>query len=388
MPEKPYVACKRVLREGSSMLITSGRSTSQSGPSKGGILMGLIATLAFVLAAFPHAGFAAPQQGRVNLGGSDSASVLSVARAVGSPRDEFQYSIAPDDLLNIDVVDVPELTREYRVSPEGTITLPWLPKPIVALDLTTAQLSAVISDQLRTAGLVSHPNVVVTVKASRVHSVAIMGAVKKPQIYPLFGTTTLLDVLSQAEGLADDAGNTAIVTRGDTALRIFGLQPGLRHQDQSSELMRPAGGTEKVDLKELMETGNSGLNTTIYPGDRVMVERAGIVYVVGAVNRPGGFTLRNDREEMTVLKALALGEGLKSTAQPKNAMIIRQGHRIPGGREEIAVNLPKILAGRVPDRQLQPNDILFVPDSAPKKAFYRGAEAAVQVATGVIVYRR
>ena len=61
----------------------------------------------------------------------------------------------------------------------------------------------------------------VAIKESRVHAVTIAGAVKRPQIYPVFGKTTLLDVLSQAEGLADDAGNLAIVNRGTIAMQTL-----------------------------------------------------------------------------------------------------------------------------------------------------------------------
>jgi polysaccharide biosynthesis/export protein len=296
----------------------------------------------------------------------------------------LQYFISQDDLLEIDVIDVPELSREYRVGPAGTITIPLLSDAIVAQGLTPEQLSAVISDRLRTTGLVSKPHVVVTVKTSRVHSVAILGAVRRPQIYPVFGTTTLLDILSQAEGLADDAGNTAIVTRGPMAMQVLKSS-----QDSSnSGTAITKGSAIRVDLKELMESGDPALNLTVYPGDRVTVGRAGIVYVVGAVNRPGGFTLKSDRDEMTVLKAVALGEGLSATARGKNAMVIRQGPQVPGGREEIPVNLTKVVSGQAPDQNLRPNDILFIPDSTSKKALRRGAEAAVQIATGIIVFHR
>jgi polysaccharide export outer membrane protein len=301
------------------------------------------------------------------------------------PRsDQFQYFVAPDDLLDIYVVDVPELSREYRVSPDGSLSIPLLPAPITAQGLTPDQLSAVISDRLRTAKMVSYPHVVVTVKTSRVHSVTIMGAVKRPQIYPVFGTTTLLDVLSQAEGLADDAGNTVIVTRGAVAKRVLSLNRDLHGPPPASS----STSSVKVNLRELLESGDSRLNVTVFPGDKVTVERAGIIYVVGAVNRPGGFTLKSDHENMTVLKAVALGEGLTATALRKKAMIIRQGPKIPGGRQEIVVNLTNVLAGRAPDQELRPNDILFVPDSTSSKALRRGAEAALQIATGVIIFRR
>lgn len=294
------------------------------------------------------------------------------------------YAISPDDLLDIHLFEIAEMSRTYRVSPSGSISLPLIPAPIAAVGLTPGQLSEVISERLRVAGLVSNPQVTVQVKESRLHSVAITGAVKKPQLYPVFVRTTLLDVLSQAEGLADDAANTATITRGEVALRVLGLDGAQGQPGQQSLHSR----TVTVDVKQLLETGDPTWNLDLYPGDRVTVQRAGVFYVVGAVNRPGGFTLKDDKEEMTVLKAIALAQDLKSTAVRSKALIIRKKPEISGGREQISVNLKDVLSGRGPDHPLLANDIFFVPDSSSKKAIRRAAEAAVYVATGLIIWRR
>lgn len=294
-------------------------------------------------------------------------------------RSNLEYVIDADDVLAVDVVGVPQLSRKYRVGPDGNITMPLLSAPITAEGLTLNQLAAVISNKLRTAGLVTHPDVTVTVKSSQAHAVAVTGAVLKPQIYPIFGPTTLLDVLSQAGGLAPDAGSTAIITRGNAAMKSFWL-------DKKSG--SPADGTVRVNLSKLLATGDPKLNIPICPGDKVTVQRAGVVYVVGAVERPGGFPMSSGREKMTVLEAVALGEGLKETAREKKAMIIRRGKQYSNGREEILVNLKKILAGHAPDPTLEANDILFVPDSASKQALRRGAEAAIQIATGLVIWGR
>jgi polysaccharide export outer membrane protein len=135
-----------------------------------------------------------------------------------------------------------------------------------------------------------------------------------------------------------------------------------------------------------MEQGDSSLNYDLYPGDRVTVQRAGIVYVVGAVNRAGGFVLKNDREQMTVLKALALAEFVKPTAETKKAVIIRKSPTAAGGTLEIPVELNKIIDGKAKDRVLLGNDILFVPDSASKRALHRAGEAAAQAAS-IAIYR-
>jgi len=315
---------------------------------------------------------------------SQSAGGTLATASVTSVPADHDFLITPDDLLEIIVFDVPQMSREYRVSPSGDIVFPLLARPIIAAGKTPVQLSQAIATELRGAGMLSNPQVNVEVKESRLHSVAVTGAVKKPQIYQVFGRTTLLDVLSQAEGLAPEAGKTVVVTRGEFALR----QVQLRSSSESEGTTDPAVRTTTVDLKRLMETGDPALNIGIYPGDRVTVQRAGIVYVVGAVNRPGGFPLSDDQEDLTVLKAVALAQDLKSTAIRSKAVIIRKNARFPEGREEIPVDLKMVLARRAPDPTMRPSDILFVPDSPGRKAMGRLAEAAVQATTGIVIWRR
>jgi polysaccharide biosynthesis/export protein len=291
-----------------------------------------------------------------------------------------EYVIDAGDVLDVYVVDVPQFSRDYRVGSDGAITIPLLSSPVTAEGLTLNQLSAVISQELRAAELVTHPHVVVSVKTSALHTVAVSGAVRNPLIYSLFTPTTLLDALSQAGGLAPDAGSTAIITRRDLWTASYRLT-------RDSSRLR-AEGTVKVNLQELLASGDPSLNVTIYPGDTITVQRAGVVYVIGAVQRPGGFPLGKGSDRMTVLQAVALGEGLKTTALRKKGMIIRRGPQFPHGREEIPVNLKHILSGRASDPGLRANDILYIPDSNSKRALRRGAEVALQMATGVVIWGR
>lgn len=302
------------------------------------------------------------------------------ARAVTNPDQSLapsDYVISPDDLLEVSVFEVPEMSRVYRVHPNGVIELPLVHDPISAAGLTTDQLSAAIANHLRVEGLVSDPAVTVEVKESRLHSVVVTGEVKKPQIYPIFGETRLIDVLAQAEGLSDDAGTVAVVTRGSVAL-------GASRSESSQE---QPGITVLVDLKRLMESNDPKLNLEIHPGDRISVQRAGIVYVVGAVNRPGAFVMNAGHEPMTALKAVALAEDLKATAVGNRALIVHPKASAAGEQEQTPIKLKDILSGRAPDQPLHAGEILFVPDSNSQRALRRGAEAAVQAATGVIIWR-
>jgi polysaccharide export outer membrane protein len=290
------------------------------------------------------------------------------------------YLIGPDDVLSVYIVDVPELSREYRVDPTGSVSLPILTKPLSAAGLTLTQFSDLLCKELKTAGLVSDPHITTSVTQSRLHAVAITGSVKKPQVYPIFTHTTLLDLLSEAEGLADDAGNTAIVRRGDVALH----NPNVRNTLGPGQ-SEPATSVT-VDLKKLIESGDPSLNVDIFPGDRVTIPRAAIIYVVGAVNKPGGFVMRQSSHAMTVLQAVALAEDTRSTAKRDQSFIIRNDPQSPDGRKQIPVDLKKILSGKSTDTTLQAEDILFVPDSSGKRALHRGLESILQAATGVTVY--
>ena len=341
-------------------------------------LMGFL-PLVFMAVCFPPAALGQAKSASANSSALDTPSGQSMSAL--RERADLEYIIAPDDLLDIYVVDVPELSREYRVSPDGTITLPLLSEPITAVGLSPNQLSSIIAAKLHSAGMVTHASVTVTVKASSGHSVAITGSVRNPQVFPIFGETNLLTVLSQAGGLADDAGDTAVVTRGETAMRALALQGS---SGGAADAAPPA--IIRVNLKKLMESADRNSNIPIYPGDTVTVLRAGVVYVVGAVNRAGGYTLARSWENMTVLKAVALAGNVTSTAKQKKTVIIRKDAAVPGGRKEIPVNLKQILAGKAPDESLEANDILFVPDSAGKKALHRGAQAVLSVGTGLLIY--
>src|SRR2546427_1227407 len=134
--------------------------------------------------------------------------------------------ISPDDLLEVYVVDVAEISREYRVSPGGSITVPLLNDPIPATGLVPAQLAQAIGERLRAAGMVTNPQVTVAIKESRLRCVAVSCAVSGPQVYPFSGRTTLLDVISQAGGLAEEAGGARGITRGGPAVRGVGRGGG------------------------------------------------------------------------------------------------------------------------------------------------------------------
>ena len=295
--------------------------------------------------------------------GPISALRPATSRASPSSRVGMRYVIAKDDLLEVYVVGLQELSREYRVDGDGMIALPMLSEPVMAAGLTLDQLSEALRKALLEGGLLTDPQVVVTVKSSALNSVTLSGAVRKPGVYPVYVRTTLLDILGQGEGLSDDAGGTVIVTRSQNAPAGPGPNPSRTAQDSNAAISR----TEKVDVWRLWQSGDASLNVDLYPGDRVTVQRAGIVYVVGGVNRAGGFVLSNNQEQMTALKAIALAGNFTHEAKPAKALIIRKVAEAAGGRQEVPIDLKKVLSNRAPDQPLLASDILYVPESGVKR---------------------
>ena len=309
-----------------------------------------------------------------------------------------EYRIGAHDLLEINVFEAPDLNRSLRVSAGGEISMPLL-GAVQSSGLTARELESTLEVKLRQYMKDPHVGVFVTTVES--HPVSVVGAVKKPGVFQIRGTKTVLEMLSMAEGLADDAGDQVLVMRG--AGLHFGSDSshgGTNPDAAASATQQNASQTQatttavadpndndtiKINLKDLFESGDQRYNVAVYPGDIVKVTRGGIVYVIGDVKKPGGFVLKSD-QNMSVLKAIALAEGLNATAAKSRAKIIRTDEKT-GQRLEFPIDLGKVLAGKTADTPLKPADIVFVPNSSGKTMLYKGTEAAVATASGLIIWR-
>ena len=315
---------------------------------------------------------AAPSAQKLETAQQANERIRQLALAMGAHAGDSQ--IGSGDLVRIEVFDVPELSRELRVGESGYISLPLIPVKVKAAGLTSFQLEEKITELLQVNGLVSHPQVTVTIKEQRSQPITVIGAVQKPLVFQAVRRVTLLEILSEAGGISNDAGSEAIITRT--------IKPG----PDAAEGARPEVQTIIIDLNELLQSGDPQYNVPVYGGDVITIPRAGIVYVVGAVERPGGFVLQNDREKLTAVKALALAGGLRSTAKPRNAVILRKD---AGGaaNKEIDVDLTQVLERKREDVLLQASDILYVPDSNAKRALRRVADVALALTTGLVLVR-
>lgn len=292
-------------------------------------------------------------------------------------RAGLNYVIGPEDVLEIDVFNVPELHKTVRVSNDGTIALALLGH-VQAAGLTADELRDELEKKYGGTYL-QNPQMSVYVTEFHAQPVSVIGAVEKPGLYHLTGPRSLIEVLSMAGGLAKrtsaPAGNTLFVSRKGG----FGdLAPA-----EGLELVAPD--KVEINISRLLYSHDDSLNIEIQPRDTISVTKADVVYVMGDVQKPGGFVLE-DRENLTILQALALAEGVLNTAAKGQARIIRK--TADGAKTEIPVDLKKVLAGKAPDLTLAANDILFVPSSAAKNALKRGAEAAIGTVSGILIYSR
>jgi polysaccharide export outer membrane protein len=286
-----------------------------------------------------------------------SAPTIAAPSATPSPAPPADgYLICPNDVLDIYVYDVPELSHTYTVSPSGTIGVPLLPDPIQAAGLSPDQLARAMEKAFRDSGRLRRPEIAVTVKQSRNLSVTVDGAVKNPLVLAVVGQTKLVDVLTQCGGLAEDAGANVTIARSPLALKDLAIEGGV-----TTPILT-------LDLKKVMDGSDPASAVMVWPGDRVSVQRAGVYYVMGEVRSPGGYNLKNTHDELTVLRALALAGDLTPVAKKNKAMIIRKDPKGPQGRQEIKLDLQSILTGKSADPVLQADDILFIPGSGGKKA--------------------
>src|SRR3984885_9203077 len=269
----------------------------------------------------------------------------------------LETPIGSGDLLHIDVFDVPELSRDVRVSDTEDITYPLVPGKIVTAGLTSYQLEQKLAQLLIENGLVSHPQVSVFVKEQNSQPVTLVGAVQKPMVYQVIRPTTLLELLADAGGITDVAGSDVIVTRPVPSADKNAVNNDLKGAtlDTSSDTQ-----TITIRLQDLLESGNPAYNISVYGGDTVSVPRAGIVYVMGGgISQPGGYILQSHGEQITVLKAVALAHGMTGFAKGDQAVIMRKNPDT-GQKDMIPVQIKKMENRKAADLPMQTNEFLYL----------------------------
>ena len=284
---------------------------------------------------------------------------LSLASDPGE-RSVADYRVGHGDVLEITIFQAEELNRTVRVRSDGSISLPLLGLLKVAGE-TAGELEDVLESRLG-AGYLKNPQVSVFVKEHRAHSVSVLGKVNKPGVYYLRRPRTLLEILSEAGGLTQEAGTMVQLRRE----RVQRGSPDI-------QLMT-------IDIRRLLEGENRGLDLTLMDDDTIYVPKAGVVFVEGAVAKPGAYPLHGAG---TVLKAVVLAGGLEFSARDSAVQVIRKN----GSQSEvIPVDLGAIRRDPSADVSVFDGDVVVVA-SNPLKAglatFWRGIAGVMRVTTGL-----
>ena len=242
------------------------------------------------------------------------------------PASAQEYMVGEGDVLKITVYGHDDLSTVERVSGEGLIRFPLLGEVSVK-GLSISEVSERIARGLSDGFIVS-PQVRVFVEEFRSQKVIIMGEIAKPGLYELKGRISFLELVSMAGGLAEDAGDTATIKR------------------------KISKGSEQIislDLKKLIEEGNTALDVEITDGDSIYIAKSGMFYVTGEVNKPAAYKYTDGT---TVIKAITMAGGFTDKAAEGRIKIIRKEH----GKEQTLTRVHM-------DEKVLPEDVIVVPES-------------------------
>jgi polysaccharide biosynthesis/export protein len=287
-----------------------------------------------------------------------SIGFLLLMTRPGLPQQE-SLLIGPGDQLHVVVLETPDLEQHPRVTDAGNIPLMLLGNVSVG-GLTPAQAAARIEQKLIAGDFMKHPQVAVTVDQYATQSVAVVGQVKTPGTFPITAPRSIFDMIALAGGLTDVADRSITIERQSDASKkvTFFFSNNASHAIDDGVL--------------------------VYPGDKVIVSKAGLVYVLGDVKIPGGFVMGNNSSQLTVLQVLAAAGGTNHSAVPSQARLIRRDGG-PSGYSEKPLQLSAIQKGKQPDMLLQPGDIIYVPFSYLRNLAVESS-GVVAAATGASIY--
>ncbi len=271
--------------------------------------------------------------------------------------------IGPDDMIMLSVYDSPEFTRTVRVGPDGLIRLPILKQRVKAEGLLPAQLELAVADALMEEKLLVDPFVTVTIMEYHSRPISVLGAVRNPITFQAAGQVTLVEALTRAGGLTDDAEGEILLSR-----------PGA---DKKTALV------QRIPTKQLIDNNDPEYNIRLEGGEEIRVPTAPKIVVAGNVKKPGAFSVK-DNSEMTVMKAIAMSEGLSPYSG--NIAYLYRPDDNKSTRDEIVIPLKKILERKSPDIPLQARDMLYIPDSTGKRSLEKILALGGGVATGLAIF--
>jgi polysaccharide biosynthesis/export protein len=264
--------------------------------------------------------------------------------------------IGPGDLIQVNVMDTPEMEQQVRVTDDGTVPLAYVGSMHVAGE-TPASAAASIQATLIEKKVMLHPQVAVRMMELATQDVSILGQVHTPGTYSITTPQTILKILSLAGGLTESADRNLVIKRHKSGEELKYYVSNDAEQALSSVVM-------------------------VYPGDTVLVARAPMIYVMGDVNRPGAYAITTNDAHLSVLQVIALAGSANKTAIQGHVRLIRTTEH---GPIELPIHLDAIQKGKQADVALQPNDILYVPFSWMKNVAMSSSSIGAATA-GAAVY--
>lgn len=269
--------------------------------------------------------------------------------------------IGPGDLIEVTMFENPDLSGRYRVDQNGEVTLSLIGQVHVT-GLTADQAGTAIENRYVKEQILVPAAAYATVFIAEyaTQGITVSGEVKAPGVYPALGVRKLHDLIVAAGGTLQTAASKVIVTRKDDPLHPLTV-------DYNPEALKPV-------IPDLQ----------IFPGDSILVPRAGIIYVMGAVERTGGFVL-DGRDQLTVEEALALAGGASHSPDLKRVQLVRTLD--DGRKEDITIPVNLIIKGRAPDVAMKDGDILYVPTSNMRLVTLQAINDMVGLGSGYLLYR-
>ena len=274
------------------------------------------------------------------------------------PQDFAALKLAPGFLLNIEVYGEPDLSGHVRIDSEGNISIPFLKSLQVSGD-TIVQAQENIQQKFREQAILKNPQVTINVEQFATTSAMVLGEVQYPGRVELLVPHSLLDVIGLTGGETPLAGNEVeLKPVGASSVRPASFY----HYSRGSD-------------------GDAIRNVMVHPGDTVIVKRAGIVYVLGAVNRPGGYAMQEDGE-LNVAQAISMAQGLAMQARTSALRVVRHG---PDGQlVDVPVSYNRMMDGKEAPMTLAAGDIVYVPVSKIKAVFSTSSSLIGQTAAASI----
>ena len=267
--------------------------------------------------------------------------------------------IAPGDLLHIQVADTPEMNEDARVTDQGMVPIVGIGDVKVA-GLTPTAAATIVHDRLIESHYLNHPQVSINVEEFATLQVSVIGEVKASGAYPIATPRPVLDVLALAGGLTPEADRHILVERKGDQQHPLGYYVS-------------NNGTQAIERQ-----------VTVNPGDTIVVSRAGVVYILGDVNRPGGYVMSNNESTLTLLQGLALAGGVTRAAKQGHAHLLRKNPTV--GFTDIPLSVGDIQKGKQPDLALLPGDVLYIPFSFVRNFATTGTSAIAASTAGAAIY--